>query len=100
MSIHVDIEEIFLHSILEILLGGRPDHHWHMCESCLHIWEHDRPRNVSEEEYDKAHCCPKCSKGPYRTAYPTASLAKDVQAHYRRMNHGRQRSTRPRSSAH
>lgn len=39
--------------------------HKHKCQGvgCGHIWEHQRPpMSASEEEYKKAHLCPKCGR--------------------------------------
>lgn len=35
------------------------DIHSHKCQTCSHVWTHDRPVGVSEEAYEAAHTCPK-----------------------------------------
>jgi len=47
--------------------------HSHRCgdlsrvRGCGHVWAHpDSVRNLSQEDYNKAHHCPKCGKGPWR----------------------------------
>lgn len=34
--------------------------HKHKCDSCSTIWEHVQRDDVSNEEYNRLHNCPKC----------------------------------------
>lgn len=44
-------------------------HHYHGCQACQHVWDHDPPaRSATEDEVTAAHICPKCNAGPFSFA--------------------------------
>lgn len=59
------------------------DHHAHVCEGCTFIWWHYKRGDMTKQERDDFHRCPKCGCGPYRTAFATMRDALEVRRQLR-----------------
>lgn len=55
------------------------DLHFHVCESCRHIWAHEKRSGLTAEENATYHRCPSCSAGPYKFGYTTNREALEVR---------------------
>jgi rRNA maturation endonuclease Nob1 len=52
--------------------GYRKFWHWHACENCKRVFDHDD----SNLQCCEAHRCPSCGCGPYFRRFRTAGLAR------------------------
>lgn len=59
--------------------------HFHVCERCGEIWCHTKAK-VTPEERERLHRCPRCTAGPYITAYQTRRDADEVRRVVRSAN--------------
>lgn len=50
------------------------DTHSHKCRRCGHVWTHNRPRNVTDEEYDAQHThCGQVQRNRFVASMPELS---------------------------
>lgn len=69
----------------EIGVTPTGDTHFHVCQRCAEIWCHTKTE-VTPEERERLHRCPRCTAGPYITAIQTRREADEDRRAIRAAN--------------